>query len=93
MNAYDPKPLPAVLAGGWGLSIRTRTIGLLSLDEVPHFIELDLRNGKLSQEVFIDLNCFVRSPIEPIQDGLFGHSEHEANTGKIDSNQQHFQNH
>ena len=31
----DPKPLSAVLTGCWGLSFRTRTIGLLSLDEVP----------------------------------------------------------
>lgn len=89
----DPQPLPAVLAGGWGLSIRTRTIGLLSLDEVPHLIQLDLRNGKLSQEMFIDLSRFVRSPIEPIQYGLFGHSEDEANTGKIHSNEQHLQSH
>src|SRR3990172_6507703 len=71
----------------------TRTIGLLSLDEVPHLIQLDLRNAKLSQEMLIDLSSFARSPSEPIQNGFFGHSEHEANTGKINSNQQHLQSH
>ena len=89
----DPKPLSAVLAGGGGLSIWTRAIGLLSLDEVPHLIQLDLGNRKLSQQMYIDFSSFLRSPMEPIQYGFLGHSEHETNPGKIHANQQHLQSH
>lgn len=89
----DPKPLSAVLAGGGGLSIWTRAVGLLSLDEVPHLIQLDLGNRKLSQQMCIDFSSFLRSPMEPIQYSFFGHSEHETDAGKIHANQQHLQSH
>ena len=89
----DPYPLSAILTGGQSLSIWTAFIGLLSLDEVPHLIQLDLRDGELTQEMLIDLRSFLCSSPEPLEDGLLGHSEHKANAGEINSNQQHLQRH
>lgn len=89
----DPDPLSAILAGSWSLSIWTPLIGSLSLDEVPHLIQLDLRYAELTQEMLVDLRSFPRSSLEPLEDGLLGHSEHKAYAGKINSNQQHFQSH
>src|SRR4030095_1494520 len=66
----DPDPLPPVLAQLCALSIGTGFMGMFTPDEIPHLIELYLRNRQVPEQGHIDLVGFLRGSPEPLQDGF-----------------------
>src|SRR5262249_22246892 len=89
----DPHPLPSVLAQRGAFPIRLGLLGMLAPDEAPHLIELHLGDRQVAQQVHIDLMSLLRGSPQPLQDGFFGHAQDEADIGKRDFDEQHFQGH
>ena len=70
----DPDPLPPVLAPLGACPIWVGLLRMLTKDETPHLVELDLCDRQRPQQMGIDLLRLVGGSSQPRQDGGFGHA-------------------
>ena len=68
-------------------------MGVLAFDEVPHLVELSLRNRQVPQQVPIDLVGLLSGAFAPGQHGLCRHPAYTADPCQINPDQKHFESH
>src|ERR671914_2851106 len=89
----QPNPLPSVFALRPTFPVRLSSLATLARNKVPHFIQLDVRDAHLAQQVFIELLRFESSATQPFKQGQLGDTQHKTDGREFNTHQQHLQCH